>query len=45
MGQETLGDLVDLFFLVDLQALVALGHPKSHIHPAEQHKELSNSGC
>lgn len=45
MGQGTLGDLVILSSLMDLQALVALGHLQSHIHPAEQHRELSNSGC
>lgn len=43
MSQETLGDLVGHFSLVDLQALVVLVYLQSHIHPAEQHKELSNT--
>lgn len=40
MDREALGGL---FFRVDLQALVDLVYLQSHIHPAEQHKELSNT--
>lgn len=37
VDQETLGDQVSLFSLLDLQALVALVYLQSHILPAEQH--------
>lgn len=40
MDREALGGLVCLFLLVDLLALVNL---QNHVHPAEQHKQLSNT--
>lgn len=43
VDQESLEDLLGLFYLVDLQVLVVLEYLQSHIHPAEHHN--SNFYC